>query len=192
MAGVHKILIATTLLALVTTGALASGSDVGGGMGGGMGGMDGGMRNPMPSNNMPDNIGDDHDPVQEYQAGVHAMRAHQYARAVRHLREAQRGLRSDPNINFALGLAYVGNNDPSHARETLERTEHLRNPPLGVHLELGLVYLQLNQHDRAVAEQTALQTMLTACDATCGEAQHAQIQSHLDALTQAINAPTSQ
>ena len=126
-----------------------------------------------------------------YQRGVQELQAHDYHAAVSDLRHVQRTAPYDANVNYVLGLAYVGDNDNQHAREPLERAARNAHPPLGVHLLLGTVYIALGNHDGAVAQQTTLQTLLAACDAACGDAQRAQIQTQLDALTQALAAPAT-
>ncbi len=130
-------------------------------------------------------------PAEAYRLGRAALDAHNYHEAVGHFRTAlrDRNFRNDPTINFALGLAYIGDNDYANAVRPLEVAARSPNPQSGMLAQLGIAYMHTNQRDKAVEQQTALTAMVNACDATCGDARRAQIQAQLDALTAAINAP---
>jgi tetratricopeptide (TPR) repeat protein len=146
---------------------------------GGGGGMGGGSMSSTPRE----------DPQAAYQAGVAALRAQNYGEAIRNFRTARRALPNDSMINYALGLAYSGNGDTDEAREAFERSAHDDNGPPAAHLQLGLIYIQQGNHDAAVAQQTALAEMISACDAACGDARRAQLQAAHDQLAQALAAP---
>lgn len=124
-----------------------------------------------------------------YRQGVAAYEARDYAQAIRHFRTVQRAAPDDPSINFALGLAYVGANQHEDARRPLERAVRDEAAPAGAWLNLGLVYLQLNERERAVEQQAALQAKIAACDAVCGDARRAQLQSALESLNRALEPP---
>ena len=133
------------------------------------------------------------DPQAAYQAGVTALRAQNYREAIRNFRTARRALPNDSQINFALGLAYNGDGQTNDAREAFERATHdVQRGPVGAWLQLGLIYIHQGNHDAAVAQQTALEGMITACDATCGDARRAQLQAAHDQLGQALAAPPAQ
>jgi tetratricopeptide (TPR) repeat protein len=132
------------------------------------------------------------DLAQAYRLGVTAYEAHDYVEAIRQFRIVQRAAPDDASINFALGLAYVGNGDHGGARTPLERAVRTESAPAGAWLNLGLVYLQLGNRDRAVQQQAALNAKIVACDAACGDARRAQLQSALDSLTRALETPTEQ
>ncbi|MGE3929402.1 MAG: tetratricopeptide repeat protein [Hyphomonadaceae bacterium] len=149
--------------------------------GGGSGAMGGGGQ--MSTGNSGSN------PARAYQLGAAAYEAGNYAEAIRQFRIVQRAARNDANVNFALGLAYVGANDHEGAREPLERAVRQDNAPAGAYSNLGLVYLQLNRRDDAVTQQTALQDAINECDAECGDARRAQLQSAYDTLTRALAPP---
>lgn len=174
----------TVLTAFACAAALATSlpalANGGGGGGGGGGGSSGQSSRSGP------------DLTQTYRLGVTAYEAHDYAEAIRQFRIVQRAAPSDPTINFALGLAYVGNGDHDGARTPLERAVRSESAPAGAWLNLGLVYLQLDQRERAVEQQTALSAQLAACDAACGDARRAQLQSALDSLTRALETPAEQ
>lgn len=165
---------AAAALALAAPFAMAA---PGGGGGGGMGG--GGA--PAPRE----------DPAAEYQAGVTAMRAQDYRAAIRHFRAARRALPNDGSINFALGMAYNGAGETDDARQAFERAARDANAPAGTRLQLGLIHIQQGNRDAAVEQQAALAGMVSACDATCGDARRAQLQAAHDQLTQALAAPAA-
>ncbi len=129
------------------------------------------------------------DPTVPYQAGVAAFNAGDYAEAIRQLRTARRALPSDGNINYALGLAYNANGDRDEARTAFARAVRARNAPIPAHLQLGLVALALGDRETATEQQAALQSMIAACDAQCGDGRRGQMQSALTQLTQALAAP---
>lgn len=147
-----------------------------GGGGGSMGGM-----SSAPS-------GSRQDPQAAYQAGVTALNAHNYPEAIRQFRTARRALPNDGTINFALGLALVGNNEKQDAQDAFERAVRDANAPIGARLQLGLVSLELGDRAKAVEQQAALSAALAACDAQCGEQRHGQLQAALDQLTRALDA----
>jgi tetratricopeptide (TPR) repeat protein len=146
----------------------------------GGGGGGGGMTMSAPSNE---------GPAAAYQRGVEALRANNYAEAIRHLRDARRAAPTDGIINFALGLAYTGAGETDDARGSFERAVRADNAPPAARLQLGLIYLQAGDRERAVAQQTELAEEIADCDARCGDARRAQLQASYDQLTQALNAP---
>ena len=166
---------AATVLVLAAPFAMAA---PGGGGGGNMGGSA-----PAPASRQ--------DPAASYQAGVTAMRAQDYRAAIRHFRAARRALPNDGTINFALGLAYNGAGETDDARQAFEHAARDDNAPPGARLQLGLIHLQQGDREAAVEQQTALAGMVSACDATCGDARRAQLQAAHDQLTQALAAPAA-
>lgn len=163
------------VLVAVSISAGAALADGGGGGGGGMS----------------SNMGSSEDPAAAYQAGVAALNQQNYREAIREFRAARRAAPNDGVINFALGLAYLGNGDTNDAKTSFERSVDARNAPPNARLQLGLVYLQLGRRDDAVAQQTALADAITACDAACGDARRAQLQAAHDQLTHALDAPAA-
>lgn len=131
------------------------------------------------------------DPQVSYQAGVAAMNAQNFREAVRHFRTAHRALPDNSTINFALGRAYVGNNQDNEAREAFENAIEDNAAPVGSWLELGRLHLRAGRRDDAIGVQTALTAKIAACDATCGDARRAQLNAALTQLTQAIDAPAT-
>lgn len=131
------------------------------------------------------------DPAAAYQAGVTALQAQDYRTAIRNFREARRAAPNDAQLNFALGLAYVGAGENDDARTALERSVRDANGPPGAWLQLGLVYIELGRRDDAVAQETALAAKVAACDAACGDERRAQLQAAHDQLAQALAAPAA-
>jgi tetratricopeptide (TPR) repeat protein len=173
MTTILKIAIASAALALAAPFALAAPS------GGGGGNMGGGA--PAPRE----------DPQAAYQAGVAALQAQNYREAIRQFRTARRALPDNGTINFALGRAYEGNNNPDDARDAYERAVAADDAPAGAWLQLGLIHLQAGRRDAAVAQQTALTAKIAACDAACGDARRGQLNAALTQLTQALDAPAA-
>ncbi len=150
------------------------------------GGGGGGMMSSGPS------VSSRESPAAAYQAGVAALNERNYTEAVRHLRSARRAAPNDGVINFALGLAYVGAGETEDARGAFERAVRASNAPAGARLQLGLIYLQDGDRDRAIEQQAALQQAIEACDDRCGDQRRAQLQAAHEQLTTALNAPAEQ
>jgi tetratricopeptide (TPR) repeat protein len=138
------------------------------------GGMMGGSSSPQE------------DPTVPYNAGLAAFNAGNHAEAVRQLRAARRAAPNDNAINYALGLALNATGEKEDARQAFQRAARGRNAPFQARLQLGLVSLELGDREAAVEQQTALQGMITSCDARCGDERRGQIQTALDQLTRAL------
>jgi tetratricopeptide (TPR) repeat protein len=173
MKTILTIAIASAALAMVAPFALAAPS------GGGSSNMGGGA--PAPRE----------DPQAAYQAGVAALNTQNYREAIRQFRTARRALPNNGTINFALGRAYEGNNEPDEAQQAYERAVTADDAPAGAWLQLGLIHLQAGRRDDAIAQQTALTARIAACDATCGDARRAQLTAAHAQLTQALDAPAT-
>jgi tetratricopeptide (TPR) repeat protein len=174
-----QIAFAVAALGMISAAPVSLADGGGGGMGPSSGASGGGMNSSRP------------DPAAAYQAGIAALNAQNYRDAIRSFREARRSAPNDSQINFALGLAYVGAGEDDDARTALERAVRDENGPPGAWLQLGLVYLELGRRDDAVAQQTVLAAKLAACDAACGDQRRAQLQLAHDQLTQALTAPAA-
>jgi tetratricopeptide (TPR) repeat protein len=170
--------LALSLVAAALMAAPLAMADPGGGMGGG------GSNNNGPS--VTDRSS--RDPQAAYQAGVAALNAQNWAEAIRQFRVVRRSAPNNGTVNYALGLAYSGAGDTDNARTSLERAVRADDVPPAAFLKLGQIYLQLNRRDDAVAQQTALNRALQACDASCGEARRIQLQAALTELTMALEA----
>lgn len=176
MSSMTKLAIAGAALAAAIAAPIAFAAPSGGG--GGMGG--GGA----PSSSR-------EDPQAAYQAGVAAMNEQNYREAIRQFRSARRSLPDNSTINFALGRAYVGNNEDGEAQDAFERATADAAAPVGAWLELGRLHLRAGRREQAVAIQTTLTNKVAACDAACGDARRAQLNAALTQLTQALAAPAA-
>jgi tetratricopeptide (TPR) repeat protein len=162
---------------------------------GGGGGISNGM--PERTNGMPAGHRDHRrqqqasqvDAQAAYQAGVAAVNAHNYPEAVTQFRTALTVLPDNGTINYALGVALLGNNQKPDARDAFLHAVRADDAPVAASLQLGLVSLELGDRNAAVAQQTSLQQRLTACAApACTDATHAQLQAALNQLTHALEA----
>ena len=149
----------------------------------GGGGMGGGGASAMPG-------GGDRDPAVAYQAGVAALQAHNYTEAIRQFRTAQHAAPNNGVVNYALGLSYLGANDKNNARDALTRSVRDNAAPVGAHLQLALVSIDLGDRNAAAAQQSWAQAAVSACDAACGDARRGQLQAAYNQITQALNPPT--
>lgn len=176
MASFVKAAALVAALALVPTTAARADGGGGGGFGAG----------PSSGLSTPRN-----DPASAYQDGVAALNRGDYRSAIRQLRIARRSLPNEPNVNYALGLAYSGNGDKNDARSAFERAVSANDAPAGAHLQLGLVYLELGQREDAMAQLNTLAELIAACDETCGAERRAQLQTAHDQLAGALAAPAA-
>jgi tetratricopeptide (TPR) repeat protein len=135
------------------------------------------------------------DPAKAYQEGVAALNARDYRRAISKLRQVLDVAPNDPTTNYALGLAFIGDGQVRDARRPLERAVRGASPAADARKQLGLVYLQIGEREKAQEQLTALATELAACDAACGEQRKLQLQTAHDGLKQALDgapaAPTT-
>jgi tetratricopeptide (TPR) repeat protein len=168
--------LAACVICFASTAAFASGPSAP------SGGMSGGGMTSTPR-------GGASDPAVAYQAGVAALQAHNYQEAITQFRVAQHAAPNNGAVNYALGLSYIGANDKPDARDALRRAVHDREAPVGAHLQLALVSLELNDRNAAVEQQTWAQHAVSACDAACGDARRGLLQSAYDQITQALNPP---
>ena len=148
-----------------------------GGGGGGGGGFSGSGASSGP------------DPAKAYQEGVAALNARDYAKAASKFRVAANAAPNDATINYAYGLALIGNGDERAARRPLERAVRGESARPDARLQLGLVYLRLNERDKAGQQLTTLAGQLAACDAACGDIKRLEIRNAHDALKSALDAP---
>jgi tetratricopeptide (TPR) repeat protein len=131
------------------------------------------------------------DPAAAYQAGVAALNAQNYREAIRQFRTARRAAPNSGAINYALGVALVGNGDKEDARDAFARAVRDETAPVGARLQLGLVALELGRRDDALAQQAALAAAIAACDASCGEQRRGELEAAHRQLTRALEAPAA-
>lgn len=131
------------------------------------------------------------DPAKAYQEGVAALNARDYAKAVSKFRVAASAAPNDPTVNYAYALALIGNGDERAAKRPLERVVRSESARPDARYQLGMVYLHLNERDKAEAQLQTLASQLTACDAACGDIRRLEIQNAHDALKRALEAPAA-
>jgi tetratricopeptide (TPR) repeat protein len=124
------------------------------------------------------------DPQETYREGAAALEARDYRTAITKFRQVLQAAPGNAAVNYALGLALIGNGDARAARRPLERAVAGDNVIPDARLQLGLVYLQQGDRERAQAQSAALQAALTQCAGAC--AQQAQLQTASDALARAL------
>lgn len=172
--------IAAAALAVVLAASSGSVMAAPGGGGGSMGGgSSSGMDAPRGA-----------DPAKAYQEGIAALRAGNFSDAVPKLRIAADAAPNEGAIQYAYGLALVGNGDHRQARRPFERAVRRDHPLLAeARQQLGLVYLQLSEPAKALEQLATLATDLAACAApACDDARRQRLQKAHDALKQAIDA----
>jgi tetratricopeptide (TPR) repeat protein len=130
----------------------------------------------------------------DYQLGAAALKSHDYKTAIGKFKSALVALPDDAAINYALGIAYVGDDDINLAGHPLEHALEGQNPPPDTYLQLGLVYLKLDDRSKAEGVQKSLSDVIAKCDASCGDQRRDQLQAAQDSLTRALGqgaAPAS-
>lgn len=131
------------------------------------------------------------DPARAYQEGIAALQARDYRTAVSKLRDVVEAAPTNTTANYAYGLALIGNDEARKAVRPLERAVRNADAPPDARKQLGIVHLQLGDRAKATEQLTALAASLAACDAACGDAKRAQIQTSHDALKAALDAPAT-
>lgn len=169
-----SVIIVSALFALAipaATPAFAAGS--GGGGGGGS----------MPSTTV--------DYSKLYKEGVDALRERNYELAASKLRVVARAAPDDGTVNYVFALALIGKGDSSGARRPLERA--VRSPTIqpNAHFELGKIYLEAGDREKATARLTTLSELLARCDAACGDARREALQVSYTQLKAALDGVTT-
>jgi tetratricopeptide (TPR) repeat protein len=127
------------------------------------------------------------DPLRAYQDGMDALFVGNYESAITYLRVTHEAFPDDPNVSYALGLAFFGLGDFPNARAPLEHAVNRENAPASARLRLGLTYLALGERGQATAQQEALSGMLAACG--CDDYERDRITTALGALSDALAIP---
>jgi predicted Zn-dependent protease len=121
-----------------------------------------------------------------FRRGIAALQANNFEQAIRDLREARRSLEDDPQVNYALGVAYLGNQQPREGRQYLERSVRDDNAPPDAWQRLGAAYLQLGDRERANQQLSTLQTLVARCTGRCPAERRSQLQTAHDQLAQLL------
>jgi Flp pilus assembly protein TadD len=161
----RTVLLASVVMGLGATTALASGGGGGGGS--------------MPQ--MPSASGPQYDPAAEYAKAVNAIKAKQFrdaARAAEHVTDAAP---RNPDAWHLLGVAKAGDNDWKGSRRAYERMVKLAPDNAVAHAGLGLALANLKD-PKAQAEVDWLKAKTQACGDTCADA------ASLKAITQEVES----
>lgn len=148
----HLMLIAAAVAALVATPALAAGG--GGGGGGGA----------------PSSSGPRVDPVKRYSQGVELLKAGNFKQAERAFDDVLDVAAKDPNSNFMMSLAQIGQQDFEQARKYLRLTVKYDANQVQARGWLGAVEAKLGDAAKAAEQKTALEAMKAKCAGACPEA----------------------
>lgn len=166
MAKATKILIAGTLLALSSTGALAAGG--GGGGGGG------------PSQSAPK-----YDATAEYQKGVAQLKAEDYKGATRSFKRVVRVAPKSANVQYLLGLSYMMLGEFKKARKPFEKAIKYDDSLIDAHRDLAITYQELGDTDKAAIQLEELKNRMQACGEGC--AQSGMLSSAISAVEKAMS-----
>jgi len=83
--------------------------------------------------------------------GMALIEAGQYIGALKELSEAEKYAPDDPNINYYLGVAYLGRGLRDIAMEKFQRAISLKEDYSEAHNYLGTIYMDMEQWDKAIA-----------------------------------------
>ncbi|MEP7210656.1 MAG: tetratricopeptide repeat protein [Alphaproteobacteria bacterium] len=111
------------------------------------------------------------DPVKRYQDGVTALQASKWTEAQQAFGDVLRVADRDPNSNYMMGLAYVGEDKFKESRKYFENAVKFSK---GDHAPargwLGKVYAKAGDAKKANEQKTALAAMKDKCAGTCKSA----------------------
>ncbi len=136
---------------------------------------------------MPSGGGSQTDATVPYQKGIAALKAGDYAKAIKELRAAQSANSSIGAIPYALGIAYAGAGQKPEAKKALQSAVRTGNAPIPAYLQLGLVSLELGDRDLAIKQHAALENKLAKCNSKCGD--EAEIKAAMEQLWAKLGTP---
>jgi tetratricopeptide (TPR) repeat protein len=150
----HLMLIAAAVAALVASPALAAGG--GGGGGGGGPSMGGG--------------GERVDAAKRYSQGLELLKAGNFKQAEKAFDDVLDVAAKDPNANFMMSLAQIGQQDFNSARKFLRNTVKYDGNQIQARGWLGAVEAKLGDAAKAAEQRTALEAIKSKCADACPEA----------------------
>ncbi len=174
MPGLAKNVIAGALVGAVLAGAILAGAP-GAAMaaGGGSGGM---------QQRSVENI----DPAEEYRAGVAALQTEAYEDAEEAFEKVLKVAPDDPNTNYLMALALIGQDRASRARRYLRKAIRERKDFVEARLSYGLILVDREDLDDAGEQLAALEDILAACGTGCEDDRRALIEGAVTDLRTAI------
>jgi tetratricopeptide (TPR) repeat protein len=150
----RKLLLAATVMSLVSVPALADNGGSGGGGGGGA----------------PSVSGKSIDPAKRYAEGVELLKAKDYKKAEKAFDDVLDVAARDANSNYMMSLAQIGQQDFKNARKFLRNAvKYQANFPLARGY-LGAVEAKLGDTAKANEQKTALADLKAKCAETCADA----------------------
>ena len=167
------LLAAAALAALVATPAIAAG---GGGSGGGSSG------GPSMSSSRVD-------PAKRYAQGVEFLKAQNYKQAEKAFDDVLDVAAKDPNTNFMMSLAQIGQQDFNNARKYLRNAVKYDGNNAMARGWLGAVEARQGDAGKAAEQKTALEGLKVKCAGTCAEA--AVIDKAIAQIDSAIANPSA-
>jgi len=169
----RKLLLAAAVITLVATPALAA-----------TGGSGGGGGAPSASG------GPSIDPAKRYAEGVDFLKAANYKQAEKAFDQVLDVAQRDPNTNYMMSLAQIGQQDFKNARKYLRNAvKYQANFPLARGW-LGAIEAKLGDAGKANEQKTALGDLKTKCAGTCPDAGVIdQAIARIDAALTAPDAP---
>jgi tetratricopeptide (TPR) repeat protein len=165
----RRLLLAATIMTLVAAPALAANGGGGGGGGG------------------PSISGAGTDPAKRYAEGVEYMKAADYKKAEKAFDAVLDVASRDPNTNYMMALAQIGQNDLKNARKFLRTAVKYNEEFTLARGWLGAVEAKLGDAAKANEQKTALADMKSKCAGTCPEA--AAIDASLARIETQLAAP---
>ncbi len=145
--------IAAAVSALAAGAALASG---GGSAGGG---------STMPSASAPR-----YNPVEEFKAGVAALKGEKYKDAISHFNHVLEAAPKDSNTWALMGYAKEGAGDMKGARAAYEKSVHFNGENLTARRQLAIADAKMGDKAKAQEQLAELQKRATACGDSCPQA----------------------
>jgi TolA-binding protein len=124
-----------------------------------------------------------------YQNGVTALKAGDYATAIKELRKAYDANSIDGNIPYALGLAYAGEGKKPEAKKAFQSAVRSSNAPVPAYLQLGLIAIELGERELATKQYALLQKKLAKCDAKCADEDRSELQAAIEQLGAKLATP---
>lgn len=108
--------------------------------------------------------------LQAFKYGKAFIASRLYGPALVQLEQALETVPDDADINYYMGIAYIGLEDPDAAQAFLVQTINADEDYYAAYEQLGLVYLDLGQMDEAKALSARLLAKVNACVDSCDEA----------------------
>lgn len=133
------------------------------------------------------------DPAAAYQEGVEALKAKDYKKAEKKFGDVLSVAPSNPEANYYMALAKIGNGKPKNSIRYLEKAIKERSNFVEAREKLALVSIELGDVDTAREQLAAIEELKSACAATgdCEDAFNARVDTAITRVNEAL-APKSE